>query len=85
MSKTKTDHLHATPVGLQRQHFETVARAMKTVRPVSGHALFRWQNAVDTLTEELADYNYRFDSDRFRVACGVDVENPIRGIFRENG
>jgi hypothetical protein len=57
---------------MQRRHFKAIADALNAVRPVADNSeQYRmWQRTVARFTSMCARQNPRFQSDKFRTACG---------------
>jgi hypothetical protein len=56
---------------MSRKHFESVAKALKSLRPVVDNK--KWENEIKTLADEFATFNTNFDKWRFFRACGLAV------------
>lgn len=69
---------------MEKRHFEAIAKTMRAIRPdrgnqyatrsvrVKGGAKYeQWTYTCRELARTLAQFNPRFNSDRFLAACGL--------------
>lgn len=55
---------------ISRKHFQTIANAMRAVKPVQADALQVWYHHVLELAHMCDSLNPDFDNEKFLLACG---------------
>lgn len=61
-------------MAMSKQHFIEVARAVKDNKRPDASGCIRGQGLVNDLCRFFKGQNPRFDENRFREACGFEVE-----------